>query len=133
METIKLSRPLLVNGEERTELPYDLEAVSSDQFIKAESIAKSKAAEFTFGTAENDYAFHLELGFAAIMAADQSVDQSDLERITGRDLMAVMRAGRNFIGDSSDSPEDETSGSEESGSGQRSESTPTSTASARTR
>lgn len=133
METIRLSRPLLVNGEERSELPYDLDAVSSDQFIRAESIAKSKAAEFTFGTAENDYAFHLELGFAAIMAADQSVDQSDLERITGRDLISVMRAGRNFIGDSSDSPEEEKSESVESGSGPRSESTHTSTASAPTR
>ena len=133
METIRLSKPLLVNGEERTELPYDLDAVTSDQFIRAESVAKSKATEFAFGTAENDYAFHLELGFAAIMAADQSIDQADLERITGRDLMAVMRAGRNFIGDSSGSPEDETSESEESGSEPRSESTPTSTASARTK
>lgn len=133
METIKLSRPLLINGEGRTELPYDLDAVSSDQFIRAESIAKSKATEFTFGTAENDYAFHLELGFAAIMAADQSVDQSDLERIAGRDLMSVMRAGRNFIGDSSDSPEEEKSESVGSGSGPRSESTHTSTASAPTR
>lgn len=133
METIKLSKPLLVNGEERAELPYDLDAVSSDQFIRAESIAKSKAAEFSFGTAENDYAFHLELGFAAIMAADPSVDQADLERITGRDLMTIMRAGRNFIGDSSDSPGDETSESEGSVSGPQSASTPTSTAAAPTR
>lgn len=133
METIRLSKPLLVNGEERSELPYDLDNVTVDQFIKAENVAKSKADDFALGVAENDYSFHLELGFAAIMAADPSIDAADLDRITGRDLMSVMRAGRNFIGDSSASPEAETSGSEESGSGPQPESTPTSTASARTR
>lgn len=131
MEIIKLSKPLLVNGKELNELPYDLENVTSDQFIKAESVAKSKATDFTFGVAENDYAFHLELGFAAIMAADGSIDQSDLERITGRDLIEVMRVGRNFIGDSSESQDEATSESEESACDQPSESTATSTETAR--
>ena len=133
METIKLHRPLLVNGKELRELPYDLEAISTDQFIKAENIAKGKAGKFMFVMAESDYGFHLELGFAAIMAADPSIDETDLDRITGRDLMQVMGVGRNFIGDSSDSPEAQTSESEESDSEQPSESSPTSSMSARTK
>ncbi len=133
METIKLTKPLLVNGEERTELPYDLDNVTVDQFIKAENVAKSKADDFALGVAENDYSFHLELGFAAIMAADPSIDAADLDRITGRDLMSVMRAGRNFIGDSSASPEAETSGSAADGSEQPSESGATSSGTARGR
>lgn len=133
MDTIKLSRPLLVNGKKLDELPYDLDAVTSEQFIKAEGAAKKKAAEFTFGMAESDYGFHLELGFAAIMAADPSIDATDLDRITGRDLMKVMGVGRNFIGDSSDSLEAQTSESEESDSEQPSESSPTSSAAHRTK
>ena len=131
METIKLRRPLLVNGSELSELPYDLDKVTSDQFIRAEAAAKSKVTEFAFGVAENDYSFHLELGFAAIIAADPSIDQSDLDRITGRDLMEVMRVGRNFIGDSSESQDEATSESEESDSEQPSESTATSSATER--
>ena len=128
MDTIKLRQPLKVNGRELTELPYDHDAVSVDQFIKAETLAKSKAGDtIVVGVAESDYSFHLELGFAAIMAADPSIDVSDLERITGRDLMEVMRAGRNFIGDSSDTQDEEPTESEESKSGGQPESSQSST------
>ena len=128
METISLARPLLVNGKELTELPYDTGAVSVDSFIKAESLAKSKSEGFAFSAAENDYAFHLELGFAAIIAADPHIDIADLDRIAGPDLVAVMRVGRNFIGDSSESQGGGSSESPDGTSGGQPESTPTSTA-----
>lgn len=131
METIKLRRPLLVNGRELTELSCDLDAISSDQFIKAEQVAKSKLDNLMVNVVEGDYGFHLELGFAAIMAADPSIDQSDLDRITGQDLIEIMRVGRNFIGDSSESQDEATSESEESACDQPSESTATSTETAR--
>lgn len=134
MDTIKLRKPLLVNGKELGELPYDLEAVSVEQFIRAEALAKTKTGgDFAVSVVENDYSFHLELGFAAIMAADPSIDVADLDRISGRDLMEVMRVGRNFIGDSSESREDDPTGSGESSSGERPASSQSSTTRASTK
>lgn len=133
METIRLSKPLLVNGKELNELPYDMAAITPDQFIRAENLAKGKAGDFVMGAAENDYSFHLELGFAAIMAADPSIDISDLDRVCGPDLMEVMRVGRNFTVASLAGQDEEKSESEESESEPPSESTATSTGTARTR
>ena len=98
METIRLSKPLLVNGEERTELLCDMEAVTPEQFVKA--LAYSSAKRGNEGSAvpmaEIDYGFHLYLAFAGCVAADHTVDISDLERIKGSDLLRLMSAGRFF-------------------------------------
>ena len=40
---------------------------------------------------------HLYLGFAAIIAANPQYDYNDLQRISGPDVMSVMKIGRNFI------------------------------------
>lgn len=128
METIELSRPLLVNGEERTALKCDMDAVGVEAFIRAE--ARSNAKRNNEGgiasMAEVDYGFHLYLAFEGCVAADASVDVADLERLTGRDLVRLMQVGR-FFALGADG------GSTESGSDEPSESTPTSTTSAHTR
>lgn len=113
METIKLSKPLLVNGENRTEIELDFDAVSVDQFVKAEAYSRSKAPTNVVNLMEFDYGFHLYLAFSAATAADPSVDVADLERLTGPDLMAMARAGRNFTSGSSAGPTSEASESTE--------------------
>ena len=130
VDTIKLKTPLMVNGEQRSELPYDIDSVTFDQVTSAEARSKSDIAEFKFSTAENDYSFHLALGFSAIMAADPSIDESDLERIKGADLITVMRVGRNFIQASSEPQDDRESESGESSSEGQQESTLTSSTAA---
>lgn len=127
METIRLSKPLLVNGEERTELLCDMEAITPEQFIKA--LAYSNAKRENEGAAapmsEIDYGFHLYLAFAGCVAADQTVDISDLERITGIDLVKLMGIGRFFtLG---------VDGPSQGSSDEPSESTPTSTPAAPTK
>ena len=47
--------------------------------------------------AEFDFALHLYLGYAAIIAVNPSYDFSDLERIKGADVVDVMAIGRNFM------------------------------------
>lgn len=98
MQTIELSKPLLVNGKELTELPCDMDAVTVDQYIKAEALSNAKRANEGASPAlqEVDYGFHLYLGFMGVVSADPSIDVADLERITGRDLVKITGIGRFF-------------------------------------
>ena len=126
MDTIKLRKPLLVNGKELAELPYDIDAVTCEGFARAESEAKrKKGAAGSAAVVEIDYTFQLYLGFEAVTAAEPSIDLADLERVSGPDLMQVMAVGRFFI-TGSEEPQ-------ESSSEAPSESTATSTTSARTK
>lgn len=102
MDTIKLKTPLMVNGKQLTELPYDIDAIDAAMYVRAESYSRKKDVENVIGIEEFDYGFHLYLGFAAIMAADPSIDIADLERIKGRDLMEVARVGRFFTSNASE-------------------------------
>ena len=123
METIRLSRPLKVNGVDMTELPYDLGGITVDGFAAAETAARKRRPAGQVSFVEGDYSFHLYLGFEAIMAAEPKIDVADLERICGPDLAKVMAVGRFFIVESA---------AQESSSDEPSESTPTSTTSAPT-
>ena len=136
MEIIKLSNPLLVNGNELVELPYDTDAISVEQFVQAEAYARDKYQTRVVCVEEFDYGFHLYLGFTAIMAADPSIDVHDLERLSGTDIMKIVVVGRNFTGTTSESPdegESEESASVESKSELPSESTQKSSTRASTR
>lgn len=45
---------------------------------------------------ELDYSLHAYLAMMAIVAVNSDIDVSDLERISGPDVMELMRIGRNF-------------------------------------
>ena len=126
METIKLSKPLKVNGKEYKELSYDVDAVGVDDFATAETRAEQKKGN-NAGIAESDYTFHLYLGMDAITKAMPEVDIADLERLTGRDIMRVMGIGRSFLF------EQGVTDSAASSSDEQSESTPAPTGAARTK
>lgn len=127
METIRLSKPLLVNGKERTELKCDMDAITTEQFVKALAYSTAKRGNegMAASVSEIDYGFHLYLAFAGCIAADQTVDISDLERITGIDIVKLMGIGRFFtLG---------VDGPSQVSSDEPSESTPTSTPAAHTK
>lgn len=128
METIKLSRPLMVNGEGRSELTLDFDAITTEAFIRAEALSNAKRNNegSSASLAEVDYGFHIYLAFEAAIAADASLDMADLERVTGRDLVQLMKAGRFFALDADGD-------STEGGSVEPSESTATSTTPAPTK
>lgn len=116
METIKLSRPLKVNGTDYRELQCDLDAITVDDFATAEKRSDEKK-NGSVSVVETDYTFHLYLGMEGIMKAMPEMDIADLERLTGRDLTKVMAAGRFFFfgsededstGESSDEPSEST-------------------------
>lgn len=99
MEKLKLSTPLLINGKNVQELDYDISAITVGMFAEAEA-RKLKATTHkgggSAGAFELDYTLHLYLGMMAIIAVNSNIDISDLERVSGPDVMALMRIGRNF-------------------------------------
>ena len=100
LETIKLYKPLLVNGIERKELKYDIEELTIGHIAKAEGM-KSKiggvdlAAKFTL--AQTDYPLQICIGMQAIMAVNPDISEEDLMRIKGHDLTKVATIGTSFF------------------------------------
>ena len=107
MNTLKLRKPLLVNGKELTELTYDTGAITAQQFCDAERFCLvAQNYNSSMATLEFDHSYHLYIGFMAIIAVNSSIDVKDLERIKGFDVAQIMKIGQNFIlagmGESSD-------------------------------
>lgn len=99
MEKLKLSNPILINGKKVKELTYDASAITVGMFAEAEARklkATTAKAGGSAGAFELDYTLHLYLGIMAVIAVNTEIDVTDLERITGPDVMALMRIGRNF-------------------------------------
>ena len=97
---INLVNPITVNNKPMAELQYDTDEITGALFCEADSKRRFAAGAKNVSiapAAEFDYGLHLYLGFAACVAADTNVDFTDLERIHGVDLIAVMEVGRNFI------------------------------------
>lgn len=99
MEKLVLENPIKINGEDIKELTHDANEINGMLFATAESKKKSAAGTnmSISPAAEFDFALHLYLGFAAIIAVNPSYDFSDLERIKGHDVTKVMKIGRNFM------------------------------------
>lgn len=98
--TLRLKNPILINGNEITEVSYDSNEIDGILFATAESKRKAAAGRKDISiapAAEFDFSLHLYLGLAAIAAVNPSYDFSDLERIKGHDVVEVMSIGRNFM------------------------------------
>ena len=98
--TLRLKNPILINGNEITEVTYDSNEIDGILFATAESRRKAAAGRKDISiapAAEFDFSLHLYLGFADIVAVNPSYEFSDLERIKGHDVVEVMTIGRNFM------------------------------------
>lgn len=109
MNTLKLNNPITINGKQRTELAYDANEITAQQFAEADArklSARGTNLANATSIAEIDSGLHIYLGFAAIIAVNPDIDISDLERIKGVDLMKVMNIGRLFTLGKSGGPSD---------------------------
>ena len=112
MDTIKLRNPILINGKTVSELTYDANEITPSGFAEAEyrkTRANGSNGAPSSAAAELDFSLHVYLGFAAILAVNPEYDFNDLERIHGKDLVDVMKVGRNFTIGSEAESQDETS------------------------
>ena len=100
IETIELSKPIYIDDQPVTELSYDIDAVSADQFIEADVLASSDAAskgKLNAKVPELDSSFHFYLGVEAVIAANPGFGVEDVKRIKGVDIRKIMQIGRNFM------------------------------------
>jgi len=99
-KTLKLMHPLLVNGQELTEVDYDVEEINAVQYSiacqRSAAISKSNQS-VTVKFRENDNSLHMYLGFMAIIAVNPQIDIADLERIKGTDVLNIADIGQVFI------------------------------------
>lgn len=110
---LTLKKPVLVNGKKVDELSYDTDEITAALFAQADACKRmtgGRNAAAMVPAAEFDFSLHLYLGFAAIIAVNAQYDFSDLERISGRDLLDVMGIGRNFMLRSEDLPQSSSDG-----------------------
>lgn len=95
-ETLKLSKPIMINGEEVTELPYDFESMTARD--KLEAGKKMKAAQIPVSNVEElDTDYHFFLFIQAVCKADPSIDVADVMRISAKDEREACRLARNFF------------------------------------
>ena len=112
MNTIKLRNPIKINGKTVSELTYDANEITASGFAEAEyrkSRANGSNGAPSSAAVELDFSLHVYLGFAAIIAVNPAYDFNDMERIHGKDLVDVMKVGRNFTIVSEAESQDETS------------------------
>lgn len=97
--TLILDNPIKINGKEVSELTYDAQEITAEQFsiACAKSAAVDKTRAVTLKLKENDHALHLYLGMMAIIAVNPDIDVSDLERIKGFDVIDLTNIGTFFI------------------------------------
>lgn len=112
MEKLILNNPITVNGKKISSLTYDTSAITVGMFAEAEARklkATTSKAGGSAGAFELDYSLHLYLGMMAVVAVNPEIDITDLERISGTDITALMRIGRNFTTSRSAAPSEEDS------------------------
>ena len=97
IETLKLTFPLLVNGVNKTELTYDIEAVTVEGVAKAES-CKAKFGVTPVGTvAQTDFLLHICLGMQAVLAVNNDITEDDLYRLRQFDVCQLAGVGTRFF------------------------------------
>lgn len=106
-ETVTLNKPLLVNGENLTMLPYDTDEITGALYCAAEArkaaamhqsgVSVGNSIDPTLMVAETNGPLQLYVGYAAVLAVNPQLDWSDLERITGSDINTFRKIGRFFL------------------------------------
>lgn len=118
-KTIKLKRPITIDGQQVREITYDGEEITAELYAQAEAKKRTAAGSKNVAVSlavEFDFALHLYMGFAAAIAVNPGYTFEDLERVKGGDLTQFSEVGRRFLLQSDSS--------EESSSDEQSEATP---------
>ena len=100
VEKLELTTPLLINGEERKILTYDLSQLGINHVTKAQvlkgQIAGAGAAAVP-QVAQTDMALHICLGIEAVIAVNPDISEEDLMRLKGYDLNQLGNIGLHFF------------------------------------
>lgn len=104
IETLRLRKPLLVNGVNRTELTYDIEELTVEELAKAESYkVKLGGNGLTSGFAQADYLLHVCIGMQAVIVVNNDITEDDLKRLKKFDVAQLATIGMGFFLDPEES------------------------------
>ncbi|MFO7153938.1 MAG: phage tail assembly protein [Caldicoprobacter oshimai] len=95
MNTFKLSKPIMIDGKEVSELPYDFEAMTAKDKIEVGKIMKNLGIPIAVAEIDPDY--HLYLFAKAVTKADPSITISDVMRMSAKDADRAAALARNFF------------------------------------
>lgn len=95
MNTLKLTKPVDINGEPVKELPYDFENLTARD--KAEATKAFKKSGNMVMVQELDSDYHLYIFAVAVKKADPSIEIEDVLRISFKDAVAAESLVRGFF------------------------------------
>lgn len=103
METMKLKKPVMIDGEEKKEIVFDLDNLTGQQLEAA--VRDVGRAGIQVGAIELDPCYHM-----AVFAQAAGISYEDVKRMSAKDCKnAITLVRAFFIGDSEDSSASETS------------------------
>lgn len=95
MNTLKLTKPFMVNGEECSELPYDFDNLTAKDKIEASKAMKANQIPMT--VAEIDTDNHFFLFAQAVTKANPAITVEDLMRMSAKDAHRGSALARGFF------------------------------------
>lgn len=97
MEKIKFTNPILIDDETVTEVTYDVNAVTNEEYLAA---ASRRKGDFTKPVMPvNDMAMLFAWGVQAILSANREKGWTadDFERVKGHDNWQICQIGYSFF------------------------------------
>lgn len=94
-ETLKLSKPIMINGEEVKELKYNFEDMTARD--KADATKAYKRDGNVVSVQELDPDYHLYLFAAAVKKENASIEIEDVLRMSARDASKAEALVRDFF------------------------------------
>ncbi len=93
---IELNKAIRIDGTDVKELTYDTDKITVDLYLKAINRAVTQGNGITGANIKIDAGAQLMLGMYAVIADNPAYDITDVERITGADIMKVAMVGMAF-------------------------------------
>jgi len=90
MEILKLKKPIMIDGNEKTELSYDLDGLTGSDIQHAVRELAKKG--IVVGASELDLNYH-----AALFAQASGISFDDMSRLSAKDYDAATRSVRDFF------------------------------------
>jgi hypothetical protein len=90
MEVLKLKKPIMIDGEEKTEIPYDLDKLTGNDIQQA--VKELNRAQIVVTAIELDSNYH-----AALFAKAAGLMFEDMSRLGAKDYAKATTAVRDFF------------------------------------
>lgn len=105
MAVLKLEKPVMIDGESKTEITYELESLTGADVELVYNQLKKKG--IGVGAIEIDTSYHM-----ALFAQSAGIDYEDVKRMSARDCKNAVVAVRVFFVSDSEELSDKTSSEE---------------------